>query len=218
MNNKSLAINSFYLNFRCEIYKLLFVLFNDVPNVDLIKTLNKWEIEKVKNWNGKKSKSLLVNLKKLVSSLVTENIDKLKQDYLKLFLGPGKLLVPPWESVYTTGKRQVFQKSALEVKEFFLKCGFIQKDFFTTPPDHIATELEFMYLSAKEFVDENKNCNDKSEGLSLQKEFLEKHLLNWVPLFCKDLKNYSQTKSFSLLASFLNKFLLFELKFMNAVL
>jgi TorA maturation chaperone TorD len=44
-----------------------------------------------------------------------EAFQELRVDHTRLFVGVGKVLAPPWESVYFNEDRMVFQKQTLEV-------------------------------------------------------------------------------------------------------
>lgn len=65
-------------------------------------------------------------------------------DYMKLFIGVGKVLAPPWGSCYLTEGRLVFQKETLEVREFYAEYDFQLKNKHSEPDDHIGLELEFL--------------------------------------------------------------------------
>lgn len=52
------------------------------------------------------------------------DITELKSDYTRLFIGPYKLLSPPWESVYRSRLKLVCQEPLLEVKKYIWKQGW----------------------------------------------------------------------------------------------
>lgn len=60
-----------------------------------------------------------------------------------MFIGIGTR-VAPWESVYVSPDRLVFQASTLAVRDAYGAAGFVAKNKGAEPDDHIATECDFM--------------------------------------------------------------------------
>jgi TorA maturation chaperone TorD len=108
--------------------------------------------------------------------------------YAALFLNMGPNPVFPFESVYTSAEGLLMQKARDEVLAEYRKEGLDRIGEFKEPEDHIAIELEFMsYLCQKTAEAIQAGDRDAVVGyLQKQKEFLEKHLLVWIPRFCKD--------------------------------
>lgn len=87
------------------------------------------------------------------------------------------------------------QQERDEVLKEYRQAGLVRSKDFKEPEDHIAIELEFMaYLCRK--ASESFQTEDMAislEYLRKQKDFLEKHLLVWVPSFCKDLEQAAES-------------------------
>jgi anaerobic sulfite reductase subunit A len=114
-------------------------------------------------------------------------------DYAKVFLAAGASqsnAAFPYESVYTSRKRIVMQDAWEKVCEIYtakgLAKGNVTKDIME---DHITLELEYMALLCKEAQEDEENW----ELLYEQRDFLNQHLLNWVPEFCADINKYADT-------------------------
>jgi len=103
-----------------------------------------------------------------------------REDYDRLFVGPEHLPAPPWESVYRSEERLVFNRPTLKVRARYRKEGLAVENP-GTPDDHIGLELLFMALLA-----ERRAGGDPGAGTA-QREFLECHLLKWAQSFCSDL-------------------------------
>src|SRR4030067_2524293 len=65
-----------------------------------------------------------------------QQIEDLLWEYTRLFIGPYKLPCPPWESVYTSGKRLMMQEAYDEVRGFYFEAG-LQIDNPNIMGDHI---------------------------------------------------------------------------------
>lgn len=128
--------------------------------------------------------------------------DELREDYLRLFVGPGHLEAPPWESVYRSKEHLLFGEETMAVREFYRSFGLESKNKNREPEDHIGLEMEFMaYLNceaaAKAAADEGF-----AEFLQGQRRFLKEHLQQWVPALCADIQKAAQTAFFRGLALF----------------
>jgi TorA maturation chaperone TorD len=134
-----------------------------------------------------------------VAEIDPGDIEKVQVDlaaeYAALFLSVGRKPVSPYESVYTSPEHLVMQQARDEVLAEYRKEGLNRIDEFREPEDHIAIEMEFMaYLCQK--AAEAKEAGNKAaavNALQKQKGFLEKHLLVWVPEFCRDVQQAAKT-------------------------
>lgn len=126
-----------------------------------------------------------------LASLASERgaLERLKGDYVRLFIGPGRLPAPPWESVYITGERLLFQQSTLDVREVYRLAGYQSAGYPHEADDHLATELGFMRALAS---DSERACISGDDErlavlLSRQIMFLSEHVNAWVPRFADEL-------------------------------
>ena len=69
-----------------------------------------------------------------------------EQDYLRLFVGLGTPLAPPWESTWANDARLLFQRQTLDVRYWYRSAGLQVAALHSEPDDHIGYELEFAGL------------------------------------------------------------------------
>ncbi len=108
--------------------------------------------------------------------------DNLRIDNTRLFIGPGKLLAPPWESVGLCEERLVFQEQTLQVRDWYARYGLELVNLHKEPDDHIGLEFEFIAHLAKLGL-QALEANDHKrfdELLQAQKQFLAEHPLQWA--------------------------------------
>lgn len=119
-------------------------------------------------------------------------------EYTRLFLGPVPFMFP-YESMYIDGS--IMGKSHLAVKKEYRLAGLSKVDGFHEPEDHLSMELQFMsYL-----------CKDQSKNiLNLQKDFLNNHLLKWVPRFCDEIIEKSRSDFYKGIGRLVKGFLALE--------
>ncbi|WP_017810672.1 TorD/DmsD family molecular chaperone [Clostridium saccharoperbutylacetonicum] len=137
--------------------------------------------------NKKLSKGALEIINELNES---DNFDYKKailEEHQRLFVGPNELLAPLWKSVYKTKDKLLFGDIELEVRSYYNSVGLDVKP--SEAADYLPLQLSFMSQLCsigQEYNLEGLNADELeklSENLSMQKEFLNKHLLSWVPLW-----------------------------------
>ena len=77
------------------------------------------------------------------SKLLNENVDELKVDHARLFIGPFSLLAPPYGSMHLDTTEHLMTESTIQVQQWYASEG-MEIDI-PEVPDHIRIELEFMY-------------------------------------------------------------------------
>jgi TorA maturation chaperone TorD len=129
----------------------------------------------------------------LVAACREPEFAALTADYQQLFIGPNHLPAPPWESVYRTEERLVFDWPTLEVRAAYQEMGLSVSDT-TEPDDHIGLELLFMATLAE------RQAAGDLRAAAAQAAFLKRHLLVWAPTFCADLAASAATSLYKGLA------------------
>lgn len=115
------------------------------------------------------------------NGLSVEAFDAIRDDYTPLFIGPGKVKAPPWESIYFTKERTLFQEETLFVREWYRRYGLESVKLYHEPDDHIGLELAFISHLAGLAVRAYEEDDPKfAELLEAQKTFLSEHTLKWV--------------------------------------
>lgn len=120
------------------------------------------------------------------------SLEELEIEYCRLFVGPGHVEVPPYESVYRGHdiKMQeglVMGQVSEKVEKFYHQTGLQLAPEFHDMPDHIAVETWFLaYLEAM--------AKDNSEGdyWLKKQQFVEEHLRQWTIPFTEAVKRVSR--------------------------
>ena len=134
-------------------------------------------------------------------------------EYHRLFVGPGSLPAPPYESVYREGWR-VMGETTLDVQRRYEEAGCVFVPSFNELPDHVAAELGFMAVLCEE---ETKawEAEDLSEALAwLRREraFLDDHLTRWLSAFSERLLASTEVLFYRELAGTLREFITLDLE------
>jgi DMSO reductase family type II enzyme chaperone len=122
--------------------------------------------------------------------------------YLALFdVGLPQPPVPLQESAHY--KALPAQQIALENTQFYEVLG-LRADTSKYAPDHLVTQLEF--LGAVRYARENASNGENQQGLArLERDFIDRHLLNWLPAAEQKLKEHGPP-IFSLLLTLVRRF------------
>jgi len=181
---------------RSYLYRLLQRIYADEPNSELMEIVTNDHtqealgliLEQEPEFEG--YLDLLIKVREAMKKDPEGTLDKLKSEYTYLFIGPNKLPAPPWESVYVTKERLIFQESTLKVRQAYLEYKFLPKNYPHEADDHLALELDFMAhlagLAGEKF--EEGKVEEAKKVLLDQKNFLEKHLLVWIGDFAEQIQ------------------------------
>lgn len=147
-----------------------------------------------------------------LSNLWTESVTELAIDYARSFLGNSVDAFGaayPYESVYTSEKRLMMQAARDEVLAIYRSCGFTKREDWTEGEDHIALELEFMRAVNDRAIEALQHGKEQElvHLLATQRNFMESHMLPWIPMMTADLKRFAQTQFYQGLAYITEGFL-----------
>lgn len=131
------------------------------------------------------------------------DIEKIKVDYARLFVGPYTLLAPPYGSVYLEGQRRVMGDSTLDVMQGYTEAGLSVSEDFRDAPDHISAELEFMYYLVHKEIEAivGGAYMIAADYLEKQKCFLENHLGVWISEFSTRVMEHAHTDFYRTLST-----------------
>ena len=200
---------------RAAVYRVFQETLGNEPNTDMLERLASPQTQEVLQLFAEETSSYMQMLDALRAFVQeqTQDMDslakKLSGGFTRLFVGPGAVDVPPWESVYLDKHNALFQPSTLEVRKAYVAQGFLPEQYPHVADDHIALELDFMAKVAEKAV-EAFSSGEKvkaKEHLIASKDFIEQHLLVWVPAFTKKLREVKSGYFYSLIGDLLEAFL-----------
>ncbi len=126
----------------------------------------------------------------------------------------------PYESFYTREDGMIESGGDNPIYQFYEEFDYIvDKEIArVVSPDHIGVELEFMYMLCQAQVKAYDNHDELAAQKlkQLQKSFMEKHLLQWIPLYLINVKNEAQTPLYHDGAMTGLEFLLNDNEYLNA--
>lgn len=123
-------------------------------------------------------------------------------DYAKLFVGPDALLAPPYGSVYLDKEKVLMGDSTMDVIARYNESDFDLSTEFKNAPDHIAAELEFLYLLCynESLALAEQREEDQARWYQRRQSFIDDQIGRWIEDFCGKIREKSQFDYYRILA------------------
>ena len=155
---------------------------------------------------------LAARARQLGAAFAAEVPESLLVDYARLFLGPNQVIAAPYGSVWMSGERTLMQDSMIAVLDLYREGGFEIDEEFRELPDHVAAELEFLYLLI--YRENEARRNGAPEALKattrLKKRFLAEQLGLWIGPFTAAVKGGAESGFYRELAELTGQFVKME--------
>jgi TorA maturation chaperone TorD len=133
-------------------------------------------------------------------------------DYTRLFLGPNETLAQPYGSAWQGAPEPSEDNPPPAVLALYSEGGFDMDSEFMELPDHVAVELEFLYLltfNNNQAAREGKH-DEAAATEQLRQRFLNEHLGAWIAPFTTAVTVNAQTVFYRELAEFTLRFVQME--------
>lgn len=110
-----------------------------------------------------------------------------REEFTRFFEGPAEPPAFPWESPYLNHEPTVFQPSTLLVRGAYAAQGLRVKRYRRVPDDHVSIMCVFMAELAKRTHEAfcSGALGYARALVCSQYEFVENHLLNWLPAYAE---------------------------------
>ena len=172
---------------RINIYALLSRILLQELDVEILNTIK----------NDENILDFFPTLKEWEQLQTVDNAKLLDEYFNPDFVNLSVLHLIPYETFYTREDQMVETGGANPVTDMYSAYNFMV-DFEaarTVSADHIGVEFEFMHhlASAELKALETEDNEAVKELQSVQKEFLNKHLLTWAPLYLINMKYEART-------------------------
>jgi TorA maturation chaperone TorD len=142
-------------------------------------------------------------------AFLSGDAERLMAEHARLFVGPGRVIAPPYGSVYLEEGRRVMGDSTLDALQAYREVGLRLDPDFKDLPDHIAVELEFLYFLTASALKAEASGQDREAARlrAARAAFLGRHLQRWVSAFCARIGEAAQEPFYRKLAGCLTAFL-----------
>jgi len=155
---------------------------------------------------------LAESARKLGEAFTAQDLQTLLLDYTRLFLGPVQPLARPYGSYWLSGEATLMQDTTMSLLELYQEAGFEMDEEFHELPDHVAVELEFLYLlTFKRNEAQRAGFTEVTAAWELLRGMLlREHLGAWIGRFAASVKSGAQTAFYRELADMTERFVHME--------
>lgn len=124
---------------------------------------------------------------RLGEAFVALDLESLLVDYTRLFLGPAGAPARPYGALWLGRDQVLMQDSTMDVLTLYREGGFDLAEDFREAPDHIAAELEFLYLLLvrERHARRDGDATALAEVARLRRRLLGEHLGRWAGPFTR---------------------------------
>ncbi len=165
-------------------YGFLSLVFHEAPSAALLRTLtdgemfDAWPLE----LTPADGETGLETLRDFCKAWQDENLPALKADYQRLFVGPGRSLATPWESVFRSVDQLIFGAQTLQVRRAYQQFAFPTPWLHAEPDDHLGLELGFIAHLCGLGLRALEEGDSAAQALVMAeiRAFLNEHLLSWA--------------------------------------
>ena len=157
---------------------------------------------------------LAESARKLGAEFVAQDMETLLVDYTALFIGPAQPRAMPYASFWLTDDQSMRHEATMAVLDFYEQGGFDVSEEIHELPDHIAVELEFLYLLifALNQAQLCGNMDDLAAANALHRHFAVEHLAAWIGAFAGAVKSGAETAFYGELAELTRRFVQMEVE------
>jgi TorA maturation chaperone TorD len=125
--------------------------------------------------------------------------------YARLFLGPFEMLAPPYESLYRDGSQTLMGPVSRAVADSYAEAGLGVRAGGRQPPDHVRSELEFMYFLAFQAASHPAGIWQERQA-----RFWTVHLSQWLSAFAENMAEAACHPYYTALGKLLLRFVEWE--------
>jgi putative dimethyl sulfoxide reductase chaperone len=150
----------------------------------------------------------------LPAAFGAQSLQDLLIDYTRLFLGPEGALAQPYGAVWLAQGQgnSLVQDSTLAVEALYERAGFEVDEDVRELPDHVAIELEFLYmlLFGEAQALSQGDAGKGAEAATLRHEFIDGHLGRWIGPYTAAMAAGAKTEFYRSLAKLTERFVASE--------
>jgi TorA maturation chaperone TorD len=155
---------------------------------------------------------LAAGARRLGETFAAETLENLLVDYTRLFLGPVDAPARPYGSIWLGPDKLTMQETTMAVLALYEEGGFDIAEDFRELPDHIAAELEFLYLLLfRESRGQGSGvAGEAGDPAILRKRLMAEHLGRWAAPFTEAVRTHAQCAFHRELAGLTGRFVAME--------
>lgn len=183
--------------YRASAYGLIAALLRSTPDQEMLDRLTGLSPGVVPEGD-----ELLLAMSTLALSAELHTPASIDGEFHDLFIGLGKGEVVPYGSWYLTGF--MMEKPLSDLRDDLARLGYVRNSSVVEPEDHAAALCEVISLMIS-----------AGTGLSIQRNFFQSHMTNWMSQFFTDLSEARSAIFYKSVGRFGAAFIAFEKEYFS---
>ena len=175
---------------RVHLHTLFHKLFGGAPSAELLGELSSGETLLAVEAYAQDSpamREVAEFLRALRDGDARELLDRARDEYTRLFIGPAELVAYPWESPYASKQAAVCQESTIAVREAYRAQGLEPRKLLRVPDDHVSLMCAFMAKLGGRALEAflAGDAAAAAKALRDQEAFARRHMVGWLPEYAR---------------------------------
>lgn len=227
MNDELLAAEALLLA-RGYLYELFHKALGGYPTAELVEVLvSPATFDALDEYaaSGEKLSELRLFLEALAERVADEAalgefVEAARDEYSRLFVGPGALPVQPMETPHVAHEMVLFSENTVAVRRIYKSQGLVPVRVLHVADDHVSLMCDFMARLASETLGAFQDGNAESvDTLATdQAAFAAAHMANWLPRFAQLQSELPNPVLYPQLAAALAEFVNLDILFLSEII
>lgn len=118
---------------------------------------------------------------------LSEFVEAARDEYSRLFVGPGALPAQPMESPHVAHEMVLFSENTVAVRRIYKSHGFVPVRELRVADDHVSLMCDYMARLSSDMLGAFRSGDTESVSslASDQAAFAAGHMANWLPRFAR---------------------------------
>ncbi len=198
------------------VYQLLIDFLGNPPSLSLIAQWQKHMVTREESVLTKEGQKLKDYFSNTMPRQFTEVCEVERTEYHRLFEGVRPILPSLCESDYRSMLNKNSVDYTLDIRNMYAQSGIVFNKLHLEQDDHVSIELEFMAVLGERMSDDIRLRTSQQSLIDSQIQFLEQHIMTWVPSLAEVLCNQARTPIYRSLGFILKEFLPYDIAMLHS--
>lgn len=194
------------------VYQLLIDFLGNRPRLSLITQWHQYMVTREGTLLTEGGRTLKDYLSNITPVEFIQLCEMEKKEYFRLFDSNQPAIPTLHECDYRSriGKKNV--DCMLDIRNRYANSGIVFNKLSLEQDDHISIELEYMAILGERMLDVRRLRTSQQILVDSQIQFLEQHIMKWIPSLADDLLNHAQTPMYRGLGVVLKEFIPYDME------
>lgn len=197
------------------VYQLLIDFLGNAPSLSLVAQWRHHMVTRDEAILTEGGQMLKDYLSSIMPEQYTEVCEVEREEYERLF---GSVQ-PEFPSLCESDYRSMLSKNSVDctfdICHMYAQSGIVFNKVHLEQDDHVSIELEYMAILGERTLDGKRLRASQQSLIDSQIQFLEQHLLKWIPSLAEDLCSLARTPMYKGIGSILKEFIPYDMEMLR---